>query len=166
MAVKKVPTRNYFILFGMIVLIISFCFAAFNLYNIYQENKITKSVLGKNSVKLDDLKDVISDINTDTFLIIGYTQNSKIYQNEKEIKQLLKKYNLLDNVIYLDATAQINDESFVNDLNDKLGLNEGKRITSIPALVYYSGNEVVYVKSESVSKDDIAQIIDMYSLAG
>lgn len=166
MATKTVPTRNYMILIGMIILIITACFAIFNLYNIYQENKITKSVLSKNSVKFEDLSEITKEMSADTFLIISYTKNSKIYQNEKEIKQLLNKNNLLDNVLYLDATDKMGEENFVEELNNTLGLKEDNRIDSIPALVFYSKNEVTYIKSGSINKDDIAQIIDMYNLAG
>ena len=166
MATKTIPTRNYLIVIGMIVLIITACFAVFNLYNIYQENKITKSVLSKNAVKFEDLSEITKEMSADTFLIIGYTKNSKIYQNEKEIKQLLNKNNLLDNVLYLDATDKMVEENFVDELNNTLGLKDENKIKSIPALVFYSKNEVTYVKSESVTKDDIAQIIDMYNLAG
>jgi hypothetical protein len=165
MATKTVPTRNYFILVGMIVLIITACFAIFNIYNIYQESKITKSVLAKNSVKFEDLSEITKEMSADTFLIVGYTQNNKIYQNEKEIKQLLNKNNLLDNVLYLDATDKMIEENFIEELNNTLELENNNKITSIPAIVFYSNNEVTYVKSGSVTKDDIAQIIDMYNLA-
>ena len=104
-------------------------------------------------------------MSADTFLIIGYTKNSKIYQNEKEIKQLLNKHNLLDNVLYLDATDKMIEENFVEELNNTLGLDENYKISAIPAVVFYSNNEVTYVKSGTVNKDDIAQIIDMYNLA-
>ena len=84
MATKKIPTKNYLIVFGMILLIISACFAIYNLTNIYQDNKITKSVFNKNEIKYEDLGNITKDMSADTFLIIGYTQDSKVYQNEKE----------------------------------------------------------------------------------
>ena len=163
---RKIPTKNYLIVFGMILLILSACFAAYNLRNIYNENKITKSVFEKNSIKYDDITDITKDMSADTFLIIGYTQDSKVYQNEKEIKQLLKKQNLLDHVLYLDMSEKKNDENYLDDLNSKLNLDDINKIKGIPALVFYREGKVTKVVSNGVRKDDVAQIIDMYSLAG
>ena len=165
MSTKTIPRKNYLILFGTILLIISACFATFNIYNIYQETKIKKSVLDKKSIKFEDLGEIKNDVSANTFLIIGYSQNSKIYQNEKEIKSLLKKNNLLDNVLYLDVTDIKDNENLINDINEKLKLEDGNKISSVPALIYYNENKVTYVKDGTVTKDDIAQIIDMYNLA-
>ena len=165
MSTKVIPKKNYLILIGTILLIISACFATFNIYNIYQETKIKKSVLDKKSIKFEDLGEITNDLSANTFLIIGYSQNSKIYQNEKENKSLLKKNNLLDNVLYLDVTDIKESETLINDINEKLKLEEGNRISSVPAVIYYNENKVTYVKDGTVTKDDIAQIIDMYNLA-
>jgi hypothetical protein len=165
MSTKVIPKKNYLILIGTILLIISACFATFNIYNIYQETKIKKSVLDKKSIKFEDLGEITNDLSANTFLIIGYSQNSKIYQNEKEIKSLLKKNNLLDNVLYLDVTDIKESETLISDINEKLKLEEGNRISSVPAVIYYNENKVTYVKDGTVTKDDIAQIIDMYNLA-
>jgi hypothetical protein len=165
MSTKVIPKKNYLILIGTILLIISACFATFNIYNIYQETKIKKSVLDKKSIKFEDLVEITNDLYANTFLIIGYSQNSKIYQNEKEIKSLLKKNNLLDNVLYLDVTDIKESETLISDINEKLKLEEGNRISSVPAVIYYNENKVTYVKDGTVTKDDIAQIIDMYNLA-
>ncbi len=165
MSTKVIPKKNYLILIGTILLIISACFATFNIYNIYQETKIKKSVLDKKSIKFEDLGEITNDLSANTFLIISYSQNSKIYQNEKEIKSLLKKNNLLDNVLYLDVTDIKESETLINDINEKLKLEEGNRISSVPAVIYYNENKVTYVKDGTVTKDDIAQIIDMYNLA-
>ena len=104
-------------------------------------------------------------MSANTFLLISYSQNSKIYQNEKEIKQLLKKNNLLDNLLYLDVTDKKEEENLINDINEKLKLDDKNKITSVPAVIYYNENQVTYVKDGNVTKDDFAQIIDMYNLA-
>ena len=56
------------------------------------------------------------------------------------------------------------EENFLEDLNNTLKLED--KITEIPALVFYREGKVTKVISNGVRKDDIAQIIDMYSLAG
>jgi len=166
MAAKKIPTKNYMIVIGMILLIISACFAIYNLYNIYQDNKITKSVFNKNEIKYEDLGNISKDLSADTFLIIGYTQDSKVHQKEKDIKQLLKKNDLLDHVLYLDMSEKKNEENYLDDLNSVLKLEELDKIKNLPAIVFYHEGAVKKVITENASKDDVAQIIDIYSLAG
>ena len=111
MATKEriVPKRNYLIVLGLIVLVICGCFAFYNIYNIMHDNMISASPLSKSSITIEDLKDASKDLSADTFLVISYTKDETVYNNEKAIKKLLNKYNLMDNVKYLDITDLIYD---------------------------------------------------------
>ena len=97
MSKKSIPPKNYLILFGIVLLVICACFAAYNLYNIYQENKVRTSPLANKEVLYEDLKNATIEIDADTFLVISYIQNREIHNNENEIKKYLNKNNLLDN---------------------------------------------------------------------
>ena len=63
---RKIPTKNYLILFGIVLLVISACFASYNLYNIYQENKIKTSPLAIKEILYEDLKNATKEIDADT----------------------------------------------------------------------------------------------------
>lgn len=166
---RVIPKRNYAILIGMIMLIICACFAFYNVYNIYQENSINTSPLSAKSVLYKDLKNATVDIGADSFLVISYTQDKNVYKNEKEIKKVLKKYDLIDNVMYLDITEGREEENFTEEINKRLKLtNTVYEIKEFPAVVYYKDNVVVTVRDSSgglLNKNDFEQIIDMYDLA-
>lgn len=168
MSKKSIPPKNYLILFGIVLLVICACFAAYNLYNIYQENKVRTSPLANKEVLYEDLKNATIEIDADTFLVISYIQNREIHNNENEIKKYLNKNNLLDNVMYLNISEYINEPNFMDDLNKTLKLSENLKITTFPALIYYKEGVATYKIDSTehlLNKGDFEQIIDMYDLA-
>lgn len=168
MSKKIIPPKNYIILFGIIILVVCACFASYNLYNIYQENKISTSPLANKEVLYEDLKNTTVEIDADTFLVISYVQNREIHNNENEIKKYLNKNNLMDNVMYLNISEYINEPNFLDDLNKTLKLDGNLKIKSFPALIYYKEGIATYKIDSTehlLNKGDFEQIIDMYDLA-
>ena len=169
MAKRNIPTKNYVILLGLIILIICACFASYNLYGYYRDSKVKVSPLAENNVVLyEDLKNTTIEINADTFLVISYLQDEQVHENENDIKKLLRKKNLIDNVMYLDITDLKNDDNFMEDLNKTLGLEKSLKITSFPAVVFYKDGVASYTadsKEHLIGQGDFEHIIDMYSLA-
>lgn len=165
---RKIPPKNYIILFGVIVLIICACFALNNLYRIAKENSISNSPLSTKEVLYDDLKATTVEMDADTFLVVSYVGNEEVHKNEKAIKKVLSKKNLIDNIMYLDITGFQSDEEYLNDLNKTLKLDGKLRIKQYPAVVYYKeGVPTLTVDSreQMLSANDFEQIIDMYELA-
>jgi hypothetical protein len=165
---RKVPTKNYIIVIGLVVLAICACLAFNNLYNIYLENRISTSPLANKEILYEDLKNATTDIEADTFLLISYVENKDIYENEKEIKKYLNKQNLLDNVLYLNVTDYLTNENLIDEINNTLGLEDNLKISSLPALIYYRDGTVTYTidsKDGLINKGDFQHIIDMYELA-
>lgn len=164
---KKIPSRNYIILIGVIVLVVSACFAFYNLFNIYKDNKSKVSPLASKEVLYEDLKEATKEIDADTFLVISFTQDEQIHNNEQEIKKYLKNNNLIDNVMYLNVLEHMTEQNFIKNLNATLNLTGSLEIKKFPALVYYKEGVPTYTKDSSASllnKDDFSQVIDMYEL--
>ena len=152
MTKRNIPRKNYIILIGLIILIICACFASYNLYQYYKDSKVNVSPLATNVVLYDDLKSTTVEINADTFLVISYLQDKTVHENENDIKRVLKKKNLIDNVMYLDIT----------ELKDNL------RISAFPAVVFYKEGKPSYTADSDnhiLNADDFEQLIDMYNLA-
>lgn len=168
MSRRKIPTKNYVILFGIIVLVICACFASYNLYNVYQDYKISQSPLSTKEVLYEDLKNATKEIDADTFLVISYVEDKDVHHNELEIKKMLNKNNLLDNVMYLDITDYRSDEKFVNELNQTLKLKDKLAVKKFPAVVYYKegvATKTIDSTTHLLNKGDFQQLIDMYELA-
>lgn len=165
---KKIPTKNYVILFGIAVLIVCGCFAFYNVYNEVKDNNISSSPLSTHQVLYEDLTDTTVEMNADTLLLVSYVQDESVHNNEKEIRKMLNKKNLLDNVLYLDVTEYKDQDDFINELNKTLKLEKKLKIDKIPAVIYYKdGIPTITIDSKShlVNAGDFEHIIDMYQLA-
>lgn len=168
MTKRIIPVKNYVIAFGFVILIICGCFAFYNLYGIYQENKISVSPLSNKEILYVDLKNATEDIDADTFLFISYVEDKTVHDNEVEIKKYLNKRNLINNVIYLNATEYLNNENFINEINETLNLKNKNKIEVLPALIYYRDGNVAHSidsKDHIINKGDFEHIVDMYELA-
>lgn len=165
---KTIPPRNYLILIGLIVLVICACFAFYNIYNIIQENKNNTSPLANKEVLYEDLKNTTTELDADTFLVISYTNDSTVHNNEVAIKKYLNKINLLNNIMYLNVSEYLDDEEFLGELNKTLGLKDLLEIKKYPALVYYKEGVPTYTVDSTdhlLNKEDFAQLVEMYDLA-
>ncbi len=167
MTKKIIPSRNYLILIGVIILVISACFAFYNIYNIYKDNKSKTSPLANKEVLYEDLKETTKELDADTFLVISFTSDEQIHNNENEIKKYLKNNNLIDNVMYLNVSELMTEQNFLRDLNATLNLTENLEIKKFPALVYYQDVRPTFTIESTdhlLNKDVFIQVIDMYEI--
>lgn len=168
MAKKIIPTKNYLILIGLIVLVICACFAFYNLFEIYKENKNSVSPLANKEVLYEDLKNITNELDADTFLVISYTEDNQVHNNENEIKKYLNKINLFNNVMYFNISEYREDENFLSDVNKTLGLKDNLEISAFPAVVYYKEGVATYTADSEdhlLNKQDFEQLVDIYELA-
>ena len=166
--VKEIPKRNYIILIGLMVLVVCACFAFYNVHNIMHDNIISESPLANKEITLEDLNDASIDMAANTFFVISYKKDEKVYDNEKGIKKLLNKYNLMDNVVYLDVTDLMLEEDYLDKINNSLNLKDSKAIKKVPAVIYYDESEPVLIIDSTdhlLYDGDFQRIIDSYELA-
>lgn len=160
---KEIKKTNYFILVAMIVLILSICTATYNIYSIYRNNKANYSSplnLAK-EVQFSELSETTIEISEDSFLVISYYGDEDIYQNQKDLKLIFRKYGLLDNIIYVDVTTEYEKDGFYDKLNEVLKLNDFK-ITQVPTIIYFKeGKPTAMVKTTNgiVDSSSLEEII-------
>ena len=160
---KEIKKTNYFILVAMIVLILSICTATYNIYSIYRNNKANYSSplnLAK-EVQFSELTETTIEISEDSFLVISYYGDEDIYQNQKDLKLIFRKYGLLDNIIYVDVTTEYEKDGFYDKLNEVLKLNDFK-ITQVPAIIYFKeGKPTAMVKTTNgiIDSSSLEEII-------
>jgi len=81
------------------------------------------------------MKNILKEISSEMFIIITEVNNEEIYKQEKEIKKVIKKRDIRDNIMFIDYTDNKND---LSELNKSLGSN----IKSIPAIIYYKNGQI------------------------
>ncbi len=154
---KYIPTKNYWIAGIIVVVVILLTWYGFSWYRVYEDNKVAQSYLVKNNVismeikDLNEAKDVFQEVPNSYFVFVSYTGDEKVYNMEKEIKDLIKEYKLNDSIYYLNVTDIKNDKNYLDEINNSLSLKDNK-ITEIPTIVYF--------KDGKVSKSGIIKPVD------
>ena len=99
----------------------------------------------------------------DTFLVISYMGDEDIYENEKALKLVFRKYELLDNIIYFNVTEAMEEDSFYDDLNKTLKLEDNNKVTAVPTIIYFKEGTVKSViksKNGIIDSDALKAIIE------
>ena len=78
---KKIPTRNYFIVLVVSVLVIIACLYLRTFYLTYRNNKLSTSVFSSQKIKQINTKDINFALTEtgDVLLYVSYTGNNDIY---------------------------------------------------------------------------------------
>ncbi len=142
------PTKNYLITIGVIIGIILLVWYCFAWYKVYKQDKVSTSYLVKNNIvtnevnDLNEIGDVFSEAPDEYYIYVSYTGDEDVYEMEKGLAKVIKKYNISDNFYYLNVTSIKNDSNYVDDINKVLGLKDEK-IINVPTIIYYKDGVVV-----------------------
>ena len=152
---RFVPIKNYIIAVLVIAAIIGLAFYGFAWYKVIKENRISTSYLIKNKVitkeidNTNELADIFSEAPGTYFIYIGYTGDEKVYNLEKELSKLIKDYNLNDSFYYLNVDNIKDEENYIDNINKSLNL-EGKKVKTVPTIIYYNDGKLVDI----INKED------------
>lgn len=168
---RKIPTKNYLIALFVMLGIVFITFYIFQWYEVYNNEKITKSYLVSSNLisneitSLDELQDVLSEAPSEYFLYISYTNDENIYNMETKLKKVIKKYQLEDKFYYFNVTELKNNDAYIDEINSMLDLTNEK-ITNIPTILYYKDHKLVnggIIKKDNNSlmqAEDFEQMLD------
>lgn len=152
---RYIPLKNYCIAAVIIIGIILLTWYGFAWYRVVKENKLSKSYLVSEKVisqeikSLDEVQDVLSEPLSTYFIYISYTGSEEIYNMEKDIKELITKYDLADRFYYLNVTKIKDEDNVIDKINESLHL-EGKEIEQIPTILYIKDGVVI----DSTTRED------------
>lgn len=159
---RVIPKKNYLYLVIMLVLVVIITFFIFEMNKKYQSRKLESSYLDGyvSEVNVSDLNNILTEPNSEQFILITKTGSEEIYKLETELKKVIKSRDLRDNFIYIDYTDKEND---IKELNKILNSD----IKTIPAVVYYKDGE--YVKtidssSNILNSGEFEKLLDEYEV--
>lgn len=154
---KYVPTKNYITALVLVLIVILLTLYFFKWYDVYEENKVSESYLVKTntiSSEIRDLKEVeavFTEVPDDYFIYISYTNDEEVYEMEKELKDVINKYDLNDKFYFINITDMQKEDNYIAKLNETLKL-DSQKITKVPTIIYYKNGEVV--KDGILTRDD------------
>lgn len=137
-----IPVKNYVLAALIVVVMLGLTWYGFKWYDVIQEEKVSTSYLIKNKYiskeisNLDEVDTVFSETPDSYFIYVSYTGDENIYNMEKTLKKEIVKYNLTDNMYYLNVTDIKDKENYITEVNNALNL-EDRKIKQVPTILYY-----------------------------
>ncbi len=160
MSKREVPKKNYFILLLMIIMVVIVTFTIFSLNNKYNSKKLEHSYLNEKvtEVNLDEVKNLLQEPSSELFIYITKVGDEDIYKLETKLNKLIKKYNLRDNFLYMNA-----DTNNIEEINKLFGSD----IKVVPAILYIRNG--IYEKgidseNDLLSQADFEKLLDEYEV--
>lgn len=151
---KKIPLKNY-ILLGVILLV-----TIILVIYIYMWNKTYKEAALQTKI-MDEYLQVINYNELDNYLIEN--KNATIYCSvledktirsfEKKFKNVIKKYSLNNEILYLDLTEELKNKKTNNELKEKY-------ITAVPSIIVYKDGNLYKMYNIKENDYSINSLVD------
>jgi hypothetical protein len=167
--VRKIRPKNYLILGAIFLVTLALVFLLRYWYISYQNYKLSIPVLKDTLMEIthDELDHYIT-ANPDAVIYIEVSEDENSREVAKDLKEVIKKRNLANKVVYLNISSIEDKDAFFTDFSKKY-LKEDV-LTNYPALVLFLDGKIdAYVSKTNRQKlniGDIAQIFDQYELEG
>ena len=163
---RFIPIKNYVIAFGIVVAAVLLTIYGFAWYNVLKEGKVSQSYLVKEKVisneiqSLDEVEAIFAEVPDEYFIYISYTGSEEIYNMEKELKKVINKYELNDQIYYLNVTEIKEKDDYIDKINKSLNLEE--KVTQVPTIIYIKEGKVVDIIKRS--DDNMMNVGDFQKL--
>ncbi len=159
---RRIPIKNYIysiiILVGVILLILYI----FSWYNVKKEEKLMKSYLISSKTiesKIDNLQDLeqtLSEAPLSYFVIFSYTGNEDVYNMERSLKRVIDRYKLNDSIYYVDASKNLNNKEYINNLNKMF---KTKNVKYLPVIIYVEEGKAKEVLN-NITSDSFKELLE------
>lgn len=166
---REIPVKNYIIVLAIFIVSFILIILGAKWYKNYREYQLTIPVISGyiNEVSDEEIENYLLE-NRDTMLYIGASDDNNCRSLEKDLKNFIKKYNLRDQIVYIDLNKISDKDEFVSKFNSKYATN--KKINKYPAFAIIQNGQIIDVvsktKSQSLDIDDIEQLLEEYELLG
>ncbi len=145
---RLIPIKNYFIVGGVVIAIVLLTWYGLAWYKVSKEKDLQESYLMKENIiskeinELDEIEDVFSEVSDEYFVYVSYSGDEDIYNMEKDLAKIIKKYDIAEDFYYLNVTDIKDEDKYIDKVNSALKLKDVK-IVSVPTIIYFKDGEVL-----------------------
>ncbi len=126
---------------------------------------LTSETVSLEIKNVEEVRQILSEAPTEYFVLISYTKNNDTYTLEKGLKPLIDDYALSDRFYYLDATAIMGENDYLERLNNAFDTN---KITKVPTILYYRDGKLAEVverdDNNPINAGDFQKLLDIYEI--
>lgn len=157
---RKIPLKNHFIL-GVICIVTVLLTIYVNAWiKTYKESAYSVSPLSGeiNEININELKEPFMEINQ-VILYVGYTNDQKLFNEEKELLDEIRKEELTPYVMYLNVDG---NENYLSVLRDKFDI-DAEDIKEAPLFIYVKDGvaaDVINVENKNDLTKDFMELVE------
>ena len=155
---RIIPLRNYIIL-GIVLLISILVIYYFYMWvNVYNETKLNSPILNEymDGINYNELDDYLVE-NPNTIIYVSVLGDREIRSFEAKLKRAIKNNQIDSDILYMDITNELKNESIKMELNKKYSLNS-LSIIKVPSVMVFDNGNLKYIYSVSESGYDIGKL--------
>lgn len=159
MVARNIPTKNYYMVLLVSVLLIILTIYVRNLYLSYRITRINDSVFADksiNQINTEDFNFTLSET-SEAILYVSYTGSKEVYSMEKKLYRELKKKDLIEKVIYWNVT-DVDQNDYLSILRSSFP-DIKSQINAAPMLIYIKDGQGVEAMSSELKMID-SKVLD------
>ena len=107
----------------------------------------------------------MTELNSNSFIYLSYEGNENIYNLEKQLRKVIKQYDLEDNFIYVNCSNVLEENNTIKTLKNVLSV--GNKEIILPAIIYFKDNSPIdYIDSTNnlLEIGNFSQLLDKYEI--
>lgn len=164
--VREIPTKNYFIVLIVSILVVLLTLYVRSFYLNYQSVNANTSIFEDKSINQMNIDDIDYAVNetTDGFIFVSYNGETRISIMERRLYKEIEKKNLNDKILYLNITE--NKDNILNTLRKKFA-DFAVDIKEAPLLMYIKDGkcvEVIDSSTELISYKTLDALLSKYGI--
>lgn len=165
---KIIPKKNYYLVFGVSIIVIILSFYVRSIYLKYDNSKIESGIFYNkaiNQINTQDFDFALVETN-EAILYVSYTNDSKINRMENRLFREIENKNLVDKIIYWNVTDLMDSKVFINMLRNKYP-SVAIDINEAPLLIYIENGEAIAAKDSSsgmINYKTLQEMVNKYGI--
>ena len=165
---RVIPTKNYYIVIVVSVLIIALSLYVRSFYLTYQANKEIDSVFSDksiNQINTEDFDFALAEAN-EIILYVSYSDSKEIKAMERKLYKEIEKKGLTDRIIYWNVNDLMQDEEYISILRNKYP-DVAIDINKAPMIIYIKEGKAVEVldsEEEMISYKTLNDLLIKYGI--
>ena len=156
---RKVPTKNYIILGVVIIVTLLLLYYFYMWVDVYKESKINIPIMDKymSVINYNELDNYIVE-NPNTIVYVSILEDENIREFEKKFKVKYKNNQIDNEVLYMNITDDIKNNSLKNEMISKYSVN-ALNITNVPLIMVFEDGVLNSIYSISDNGYDIDKLV-------
>lgn len=158
---KNIPFKNYIFLAIVLLLSIFIVIYFYMWYGEIEDNRVNTPILDDylGVINYNELDDYLIE-NNDVYVYVSVLNDEKTRKFEKKFKNYVNKYNLNNNILYLDLTDESRNKKLFYNIKNKYN------IVNLPCIISFKNGILYDIYNIPEYNYDLELIISYFRIRG